>query len=93
MINIFQFNLIYIKGSFKPKLEFIEANENDYDVYEIDGNINTKEIIFRGSSGSAITKAFGDYLKYYLQCDVNWELSGDYSFQSFPSSLTHTAHT
>lgn len=87
MRGLTSIGMTYVKGSFKPLLEFIESNENDCDVYEIDGDSVTNKIIFRGSSGIALTKAFGDYLKYYLNCDVHWENAGDYSFQSFPSSI------
>ncbi|RYH29449.1 alpha-N-acetylglucosaminidase [archaeon] len=42
----------------------------------------------RGSSGVALSTAFGHYLRYYLNCDFHWEDGGDYSFASFPKSAS-----
>jgi len=46
-----------------------------------------KRVVLRGSSGPALTAAFGKYLKYYLNCDVHWQDSGGYSFQNFPKRV------
>lgn len=66
---------------FTPTLEFIDyaiSNGNNVDVFEIDGNESSSEIIFRGSSAVALSAAFGHYLRHYLQCDFHWENSGGY---------------
>lgn len=79
-----------VKFSFTPVLEMIDyANEDGqlFDVFEIDGNAETKQVIFRGSSGVALSTAFGHYLRYYTNSDFHWEDGGGYSFLSFPSSL------
>jgi alpha-N-acetylglucosaminidase len=45
------------------------------------------KILFgRGSSGVALSTAFGHYLRYYVGCDFHWKNGGAYSFASFPTS-------
>lgn len=52
------------------KLEIIEKENADADVYEIDGN--GKKIILRGSSSVALATAFNWYLKYTCNAHVSW---------------------
>jgi hypothetical protein len=72
---------------FKPVLEMIDYEMIDgqaFDVFEIDSKDN--QVVFRGSSGVALSTAFGHYLRYHTNSDFHWEDGGGYSFSSFPSS-------
>ena len=77
--------------TFNPVLELIDPHINEYgqsvDQFEIFGDRTKKTVIFRGSSGAALGAAFGKYLRYYLHCDIHWEMSGGYSFNNFPAKL------
>lgn len=78
-----------VSFSWAPTLEMIGYASEDgqlFDVFEIEGNSVTNEIILRGSSGVALSTAFGYYLRYYTNCDFHWENGGGYSFGSFPST-------
>ncbi len=73
---------------FHPDLELInyeqiqDGSEQLRDVFEIDVNKHTGNLIFRGSSGVALTTAFGHYLRYYTKADISWENAGGYSFDT-----------
>ena len=75
-----------VEVKFSPLLEMIDFSEGNIDVFEIDKG-NQNEIIFRGSSGVALSAAFGHYLRNYLYCDFHWKDGGGYSFQNFPKDL------
>ena len=76
-----------VNFAFTPVMELIPYEEVDgqlMDVFEIDAKDNS--IIFRGSSGIALSTAFGHYLRYYTNSDFHWEKGGSYSFEAFPKS-------
>ena len=74
-----------ISYSFRPKME-ITTSVHDTDLFEIASD--SKNVIFRGSSGVALSAAFGYYVRYFLNCDFHWQNGGDYSFENFPTSLS-----
>ena len=78
-----------VKFTWNPILEKIDyASENGqlFDVFEIDTNTDSNQVVLRGSSGVALSTAVGYYFRYYTNSDFHWEDGGGYSFKSFPSS-------
>jgi hypothetical protein len=82
-------------------IPFVEVDGQPRDAFEIEavpaaasttttadtstGGITT--LVFRGSSGVALTTAFGHYLRAHAHCDFHWEQAGNYSFAALPQSI------
>lgn len=74
--------------SFRPKMELIPFANEGIDVFEIDTDSSMDTVVLRGSSGVALSAAFGHYLRYIVKSDFHWEYAGNYSFGTFPVDLS-----
>jgi alpha-N-acetylglucosaminidase len=77
--------LLPANKSFRPILELMNPQADGSDAFEIDAQDG--EVLLRGSSGVALSSAFGWYLKYYCNSSVSsWGRERSlYQLENFPS--------
>ena len=63
------------------------SDQNDFDVFEVDGDLQDNKPILRGNNGVALASAFNYYLKYFCNCSISWGRNGTGDQLRLPSPL------
>ena len=62
-------------------------DQEGFDVFEIDADLQLGKPILRGNNGVALSSAFNYYLKYFCNCSISWGRNGTGDQLGLPSVL------
>ena len=62
-------------------------DQNGFDAFEVDVDIQKNKPVLRGNNGVALASAFNYYLKYYCNCSISWGRDGSGDQLRLPKTL------